>query len=76
MVQGEANQVVVRDRLPIRFSFTGFEENRFLLRKPFSMTLSVGPVLRAFRPSGLVNMSHLHFSPSAFSDSFKRNLSL
>ncbi len=26
MVQGETNRVVVRDRLPIRFSFTGFEE--------------------------------------------------
>ena len=65
MVQGETNRVVVRDRLPIRFSFTGFEENRFLLRKPFSMTLSVGPVLRAFRPSGLVIMSHTHFYPAS-----------
>jgi hypothetical protein len=61
IVQDETRQVVVRVRLPIRFN--GFEENWFLLRKPFFITLSVGPVLRAFRLSGLVNMSHPPFSP-------------
>ena len=61
IVQDETNQVVVRVRLPIRFN--GFEENWFLLRKPFSITLSIGPVLRAVGPSGLVNMSHAPFSP-------------
>lgn len=74
IVQGETNQIVVLGRLRIRFN--GFEENWFLLRKPVFLTLSVGPVQGAFRPSGLVNMSHPPFSPSPFSDSFKRNLSL
>ena len=60
IAQDETRQVVVRVRLPIRFN--GFEENWFLLRKPFFIILSVGPVHRAFRLCGLVNLFSLqHF---------------
>ena len=66
-VQDETHQVVVRVRL--RIPFNGIEESWFLLRKSFFMIVSAGSVLRAFRPSGLVILRALHFSPSAFPDS-------
>ncbi len=37
MAQDETNQVV--DRVHLRIRFNGFEENWFLLRKPFFITL-------------------------------------
>lgn len=58
--QDETHQVV---RVRLRIPFNGIEESWFLLRRPFSMTVLAGSVLRAFRPSGLVILRALLFSP-------------